>query len=739
MESRARRLRPSFEGRSGAIKLRLDVIVLIICALALVLLVYERNAIEQKRRPSVYSTYDTGPNGYRALYEVLRAARVPARRFERDLPTLDPSDQDADRYRIRKRSLGQSARRARCRVSAPLRAKRREARRNRQEFAGPQDVTPGVGTTLQTASRGTAIALAGNAYTAGVASVGGPIYVGLSVHRTPRRSAARERSKEWLPYGTGFGRGEVIAVTAPAIFGNAQLRNADNLRFAYNVIAGHGDAAFDEYVHGHDNGLTTWGVTAGSVRAAVWIVVAVVAIALIGANVPFAPPYLPDAPDERDSSRLHHRNGRADAPFPRCVPPDDEVVWRGDLISNAERSTREADRFKRSPADLSDGMGARLGRRRSPDPWPNDCAARTRSRADRRRARHRQDLGGTHARVLLGLEFRRIAFTPDLMPSDVVGTTVFNPQTAQFTTRIGPIVANIVLADEVNRTPPKTQSALLEAMEEGRVTIDGVSHPLPQPFLLCATQNPIEYEGTYPLPEAQLDRFMIKAESSYPAEAQELELLARTAAGFDARALETSNIAPVTNAPEMLEAQEARSDASTFRRRARVHVSDRRSDALSSATDAGSLAACRHCAAHGIAGRGRYRRPRLRYTRRRERVADFVDSAPLDRRTRCRNRRHFRAQRGAGYPRNGSRSAWLESGFPGGSRRAFFGRWRRLRCSLRVRQALRSSSRLPSGWASLLAVAAIIDVVLGPPASTLHIVRTPPEHFALGIDRRTFL
>ncbi len=158
--------------------------------------------------------------------------------------------------------------------------------------------------------------------------------------------------------------------------------------------------------------------------------------------------------------------------------------------------------------------------------------------------------------LLLGLEFRRIAFTPDLMPSDVVGTTVFNPQTAQFTTRIGPIVANVVLADEVNRTPPKTQAALLEAMEEGRVTIDGVSHPLPQPFLLCATQNPIEYEGTYPLPEAQLDRFMIKAVSSYPAEAQELELLARTAAGFDARALETSNIAPVTNAPEVLEAQE---------------------------------------------------------------------------------------------------------------------------------------------------------------------------------------
>jgi len=159
--------------------------------------------------------------------------------------------------------------------------------------------------------------------------------------------------------------------------------------------------------------------------------------------------------------------------------------------------------------------------------------------------------------LLLGVDFRRIAFTPDLMPSDVVGTTVFNPQTAQFTTRTGPIVANVVLADEVNRTPPKTQAALLEAMEEGRVTIDGVAYPLPQPFLLCATQNPIEYEGTYPLPEAQVDRFMIKVESGYPQAAQELDLLARFAAGFDPRRLEESNVAAVTNSAKILEAQAA--------------------------------------------------------------------------------------------------------------------------------------------------------------------------------------
>ncbi len=159
--------------------------------------------------------------------------------------------------------------------------------------------------------------------------------------------------------------------------------------------------------------------------------------------------------------------------------------------------------------------------------------------------------------LLLGLQFRRIQFTPDMMPADVVGTTVFNPATAQFSTRAGPIVANVVLADEINRTPPKTQAALLEAMEEGRVTIDGTPLSLPVPFLLCATQNPIEYEGTYPLPEAQLDRFMVKIESSYPSEQRELELLERVAGGFDARELETRGLAPVTDADGVVAAQRA--------------------------------------------------------------------------------------------------------------------------------------------------------------------------------------
>ena len=157
--------------------------------------------------------------------------------------------------------------------------------------------------------------------------------------------------------------------------------------------------------------------------------------------------------------------------------------------------------------------------------------------------------------LLAGLDFRRIQFTPDLMPADVVGTTVFNPKTTDFVTRRGPIFANIILADEINRTPPKTQSALLEAMEERHVTIDGVAIDLPSPFMLCATQNPIEYEGTYPLPEAQLDRFMVKIPAGYPEASDELKLLARGAAGFDAHELERSGLKPVTSAGEIIEAQ----------------------------------------------------------------------------------------------------------------------------------------------------------------------------------------
>ena len=158
--------------------------------------------------------------------------------------------------------------------------------------------------------------------------------------------------------------------------------------------------------------------------------------------------------------------------------------------------------------------------------------------------------------LLLGAGFRRIQFTPDLMPADVVGTTVFNPKSGEFTTRRGPIFTNLLLADEINRTPPKTQSALLEAMEERQVTIDGVTDPLPPLFMVCATQNPVEYEGTYPLPEAQLDRFMVKSTTEYPSRDEELELLARAAAGFDARFLERAGLNQTVQTAEVLESRE---------------------------------------------------------------------------------------------------------------------------------------------------------------------------------------
>jgi MoxR-like ATPase len=127
----------------------------------------------------------------------------------------------------------------------------------------------------------------------------------------------------------------------------------------------------------------------------------------------------------------------------------------------------------------------------------------------------------------IGTTFNRIQFTPDMLPSDVTGVSIFNQQTRQFEFRQGPIMAQIVLADEINRATPKTQAALLEAMEEKQVTVDGVTHVLPGPFMVLATQNPIEYEGTFPLPEAQLDRFLLRLSMGYPSTASEIDVLER--------------------------------------------------------------------------------------------------------------------------------------------------------------------------------------------------------------------
>ncbi len=150
----------------------------------------------------------------------------------------------------------------------------------------------------------------------------------------------------------------------------------------------------------------------------------------------------------------------------------------------------------------------------------------------------------TLARII-GAQFSRIQFTPDLMPSDITGTNVFNMQTSQFSMRHGPIFTDILLADEINRTPPKTQAALLEAMEERQATIDGECYPLSPLFTVLATENPIEYEGTYPLPEAQLDRFLMKILIDYPAQPEEEEIVARWDAGFNSRYLEQVRIVPL--------------------------------------------------------------------------------------------------------------------------------------------------------------------------------------------------
>jgi MoxR-like ATPase len=156
----------------------------------------------------------------------------------------------------------------------------------------------------------------------------------------------------------------------------------------------------------------------------------------------------------------------------------------------------------------------------------------------------------------LGLEFRRVQFTPDMLPSDLTGTSTLRGGQLEF--RPGPVFANLVLADEINRTPPKTQAALLEAMQEGQVSADGESRPLPDPFLVVATQNPIEYEGTYPLPEAQLDRFLMKVEVGYPAAEGELRMLELARQGL--RPVSLEDVEVVATAQD-LRAARARVDA----------------------------------------------------------------------------------------------------------------------------------------------------------------------------------
>src|SRR6059036_1863514 len=152
----------------------------------------------------------------------------------------------------------------------------------------------------------------------------------------------------------------------------------------------------------------------------------------------------------------------------------------------------------------------------------------------------------------LSMDFARIQFTPDLMPSDVTGSSVYNQREADFEFRPGPIFTNLLLADEINRAPPKTQAALLEAMQERQVTIEGTTRPLARPFLVLGTQNPIEYEGTYPLPEAQLDRFLLRIGVGYPTREHEIEMLSRRIE----RGEDELQLTPVVDGPTLLAMQQ---------------------------------------------------------------------------------------------------------------------------------------------------------------------------------------
>lgn len=278
-----------------------DVALLAAGSIVLVLLALASESTTPRADRTTYSTYDSGRSGYRAIYETLRGAGVSVRRFERQLALLDPDvrtlvisgyEDDPDAKPL---SRGDADRLARF-VNGGGRLVVLD-----DDFAGKLDVTPGVGSSHPIRARA-AVALAHTRYTAGVERVGAPMESAFEFARWPGAVPLLANDAGVVAVAYGRGKGEVIAITAPALLDNADLLARDNLAFAYDSLAGHGPVAFDEYVHGYDRNATFWQVLPAPVRAAAWIVAAIVVLALIGANVPFAPPIPPESGDARDSA-----------------------------------------------------------------------------------------------------------------------------------------------------------------------------------------------------------------------------------------------------------------------------------------------------------------------------------------------------------------------------------------------------------------------------------------------------
>ena len=243
----------------------------------------------------------------------------------------------------------------------------------------------------------------------------------------------------------------------------------------------------------------------------------------------------------------------------------------------------------------------------------------------------------------LAIDTKRVQFTPDLMPGDVTGSLVYDDTTSEFAFREGPVFTNLLLADEINRTPPKTQAALLEAMEERQVSVDGTPRPLPDPFLVAATQNPVEYEGTYPLPEAQLDRFLLKlVRAAAAARATSSRCSAGTPSGFDPRDLDAAGLRPVAGPDDLAAGREAVVQVTVAAR------GERRTSSTWPGHPVGAVALARRVppwcdrAAGDLARVGVADRPRLRHPRRRQGARPRHARAPT---SRCGRRPSSRASR----------------------------------------------------------------------------------------------